>query len=134
MILDFVVRVCDDVLVDIIRYGKRLELSGFDGLEHIGHRFFRIIDRCFIAAPFVFFPNLDCTFSIRGRDLKTIIKCEDLPIEHYCEEVRSHYIYFYTQFQFHHIRNNRIRTDLLTGITRVALQFRQHSDMCNDAQ
>ena len=55
----FFVRLCHDVLLEVLRYGNRRQLAA---LEKIGRRFCWFGDRYFKAAPFVL-VNLEHTLS-----------------------------------------------------------------------
>ena len=47
---EFIVRLCFDVLLDVLRYGDRDQLAG---LEYIGRRLHFLIDKHIKGAPFL---------------------------------------------------------------------------------
>ena len=48
--IEFVVRLCGDVLVEILRYGSRRRLTK---LERVGRRFNWIVGRCYPEVPYL---------------------------------------------------------------------------------
>ena len=48
--MSLVVILCLDVILEVLRYGKRRQLAM---LELVGRKFHWIIDRTFVAAPFL---------------------------------------------------------------------------------
>ena len=80
--IKFSVNLCNDVLVDILRSGKRRQLAM---LEPIGRRFPYIVNRCFAVEPFLVF-DLSTVFEQPSHCCKTVLSSLESkvsPMDHF---------------------------------------------------
>ena len=69
--VDFIVRLPVDVLIDLLRFGRRQQLAA---LESIGRRFHVLIKAVFSKAPFIYFKYLSCPIERPDKWFKKVDK------------------------------------------------------------
>ena len=69
--VDFIVRLPADVLIDLLRFGRRQQLAA---LESIGRRFYVLIEAVFSKAPFIYFKYLACPIEVQTKNVDKMVK------------------------------------------------------------